>query len=243
INLSPGRNVALKQPTTQTSNYSVSIYHASNAVDGITNWNFCTHTNGESAPMWTLFFKSTVTVASYTIYNRVDSADPSGSLLKRLKGFILTTFDPNHKIVQNYTDTETSALDVYDVLSTEPWTQVSKVQITATYKSPYSILTLCEVEIFGDSVCSRDPLTYGRDCEYNCSCDVHGEKCFVSTGNCPSGCKAGYYGQGCNKICDAGYFGIDCRNQCSICSGQCDGEDGNCTSCATIGKKLPYCKE
>ncbi|CAL1544888.1 unnamed protein product, partial [Lymnaea stagnalis] len=70
--------------------------------------------------------------------------------------------------------------------------QVSKVQITATKPSPVIILTLCEVEIFGDSVCQRDKFTYGRDCEHICNCAVEGEKCFVSTGNCPSGCKAGF---------------------------------------------------
>ncbi|CAL1544217.1 unnamed protein product, partial [Lymnaea stagnalis] len=74
--ISKGRNVALKQPTTQTSNYSDSMYHASNAVDGNSSWDnggFCTHTNSESAPTWTLSFKSLVTVSSYTIYNRVQS--------------------------------------------------------------------------------------------------------------------------------------------------------------------------
>ncbi|CAL1544889.1 unnamed protein product, partial [Lymnaea stagnalis] len=72
--ISKGRNVALKQPTNQTSNYYYAMYPASNAVDGNTNWNFCTHTQdgGESAPRWTLSFKSNVTVSSYTIYNRVD---------------------------------------------------------------------------------------------------------------------------------------------------------------------------
>ncbi|CAL1544886.1 unnamed protein product, partial [Lymnaea stagnalis] len=71
-----GRNVALKQPTTQTSNYVNLIFPSSNAVDGNSSWDngFCTHTKGEgeSAPTWTLSFKSLVTVASYTIYNRVD---------------------------------------------------------------------------------------------------------------------------------------------------------------------------
>ncbi|CAL1544882.1 unnamed protein product, partial [Lymnaea stagnalis] len=91
---------------------------------------------------------------------------------------------------------------------------------------------------------------YGPACQLNCSqfCSQTGpicEKCFVSTGNCPSGCKAGFYGQGCTKPCEAGYFGIDCRKKCSnnCSSQQCERVDGKCYSCALEGKKLPYCTQ
>ncbi|CAL1532192.1 unnamed protein product [Lymnaea stagnalis] len=204
--ISKGRNVALKQPTNQTSNFYDSYYLSSAAVDGngysIFSDGSCTHTaEGDPAPTWILYFKSVVTVTSYTIYNRVQpllSYNREADLF-RLKGFILRTFDQTNNIVQNYTDTETSVLEVYNILSTDPWAQVSKVQMTATDTTNLLILTLCEVEIFGDSVCQIDKFKYGHDCENVCNCAVPGEKCFVSTGNCPSGCKAGFYGQGCNK--------------------------------------------
>ncbi|CAL1544216.1 unnamed protein product [Lymnaea stagnalis] len=249
-----GRNVALKQPTGQTTLQDNHVYFlSSNAVDGNLNWsdNSCTHTDDSSdpAPMWTLVFNHNVTVQAYTIYNRVGAASDAYCCLARLKGFILTTFDQSNQNIQNYTDTLTSPQEVYNVLPTDPWAQVSNVQIEATYFDDKDfkskVLTLCEVEIFGDSVCRKDNFTYGRDCENVCNCAVPGEKCFVGTGNCPSGCKAGFYGQGCTKPCAAGFFGIDCRNKCSnnCSSQQCERVAGKCNSCSLEGKKLPYCTQ
>ncbi|CAL1544211.1 unnamed protein product [Lymnaea stagnalis] len=252
--ISQGRNVALMQSTTQTSNYEFANTPSSKAVDGSSSWerSSCamTSNHSESAPTWSLDFKTVVSVTHYNIFNRVGGVrdnDPS-CCLENLKGFILRTFDQTNKIVQNYTDTETSALAVYTVLSTNPSAPVSTVQITAThplgdYRYPKSIVTLCEVEIYGDSLCLQNK--YGRDCQKTCNCAVPGEKCFVSTGNCPSGCKAGFYGQGCTKGCDDGYFGVDCRNKChcTFSTQLCEPVDGNCTSCALKGKKLPSCTE
>ncbi|CAL1532187.1 unnamed protein product [Lymnaea stagnalis] len=250
--ISQGRNVALMQSTTQTSNYEFANTPSSKAVDGSSSWerSSCAMTSNrsESAPTWSLDFKTVVSVTHYTIFNRVGAyrdIDPS-CCLELLKGFILRTFDETSNIVQNYTDTETNALAVYNVLSTNPSAPVSTVNITATYRLygyqyPKSIVALCEVEIYGDSLCLQH--TYGRDCENVCNCAVEDEKCFVSTGNCPSGCKAGFYGQGCTKRCDAGYFGVDCRNICSSNCSSCEAVDGNCTSCALKGKKLPSCTQ
>ncbi|CAL1532194.1 unnamed protein product [Lymnaea stagnalis] len=239
-----GRNVALRQSTSQTSDFDGSSYSLK-AVDGNDDQSFghnsCSHTKyGDLAPSWTLHMRSQTRVTRYKIYNRIDCCS------ERLRGFILNAYGISNSTVLNYID-QKPVQNVYSVIPVN-LSDVTTVQITSTNTIISELyLSLCEVKIYGDTTCAQVTTnfnTYGRDCENVCNCAVEGEKCFVSTGNCPSGCKAGFYGQGCKKLCDPTYYGVDCQKKCSSnCEGRlCDGSHGNCVRCATVGKQLPLCE-
>ncbi|KAK6991214.1 hypothetical protein BgiMline_014569, partial [Biomphalaria glabrata] len=74
INVNGGRNVAMKQPTEQTSTNGTNV--ASNAVDGNSDSNFnrgsCTLNNNETdtSPTWTLTFDEPMIVNSFEIITR-----------------------------------------------------------------------------------------------------------------------------------------------------------------------------
>ncbi|KAK6991237.1 fucolectin-4, partial [Biomphalaria glabrata] len=68
------RNIALKQPSNQTSNID-KTYSSDKAVDGNTSGTLsegsCTHTNGsETSPKWTLYLNHTFLVNKFVLYNR-----------------------------------------------------------------------------------------------------------------------------------------------------------------------------
>lgn len=72
-----GRNVALKQPTWQSSNYSENgVQHdSSRAVDGNTSHKFsahqsCTHTTDGSPGSWKVTFSQPWYLNRYVLYNR-----------------------------------------------------------------------------------------------------------------------------------------------------------------------------
>ena len=81
--LSPGRNVALKQETNQSSHYTSTgvpdSYRAEYAVDGRTGeggnvsviQHTCTHTRSSKGPgWWTVTFSQPVDITWFLIYNR-----------------------------------------------------------------------------------------------------------------------------------------------------------------------------
>lgn len=73
-----GRNVALKQPTSQSSNYTYSKFvtqgQSSNAVDGDADPELdhfsCAHTTYEFDPWWRVQFNRSYILAWLNIYNR-----------------------------------------------------------------------------------------------------------------------------------------------------------------------------
>ncbi|BFZ21382.1 hypothetical protein BsWGS_24421 [Bradybaena similaris] len=197
FHISGGRNVALKQNTTQSSLYD-NLAHAFKAVDGDTDGHHensgCTHTQfSDPKPTWNITLHHSASVNRYVVYNRI-----RGTYVDhRLQGFILTSYDPAGAEVFRFIDTARAAQKVYTV--TTPPTEVQTVSIRAAkdHSVDRIILTLCEVEIYGDFVC--EPGLYGRDCEHKCNCADSNETCFVSTGGCPSGCRPGYQGEDCSQ--------------------------------------------
>lgn len=72
-----GRNVALKQPTWQSSDYTVNgvKYDSTRAVDGITSGNLvldqsCTHTAPNTPGSWMVSFTQPMYLSRYVLYNR-----------------------------------------------------------------------------------------------------------------------------------------------------------------------------
>ncbi|XP_059162441.1 uncharacterized protein LOC131945845 [Physella acuta] len=237
-----GRNVALKQPTTQSSDYSEAgvVYDSSRAVDGNPSGDFngqnsCSHTFNTPNSTWTVLFNQPRDVNRYVLYNR-----GLLTITKRLKGFNLVSYNAQHIALFNYTDTNPSdTVMIYNVTTTGTKAVAS---ITIIAKDVDNILTLCEVEVYGYDSCPKG--TYSIGCSSTCNCRDESESCFVATGQCWSGCAIGYQSEGCSQPCAETYYGEDCAQRCSTnCPGQlCNNVDGTCRSCP-VGKDGPYCEQ
>ncbi|GFS10499.1 multiple epidermal growth factor-like domains 10 [Elysia marginata] len=241
--ISRGRNVALKQKAAQSTTQSAGwfqrnskIWQASNAVDGKldipddepSQKATCTHTNGNDRGWWTVSFTKPVNVYQFLIYNR---RDPSRKdcCEERLKGFKLTVQGEKiGKTLFQYKDKRESPKHIYNVVPPEIIRSVSQVKIQVdTYRK--TILTLCEVEVFGDIPCRAD--NFGLACEHQCNC-VNKTRCFDHSGGCPAGCAPGYTGEDCYATCPTGKYGSSCLKTCNnTCAGPdnaCDHIDGTC---------------
>ncbi|XP_059173390.1 uncharacterized protein LOC131953958, partial [Physella acuta] len=219
ILMSGGRNLALRQPTWQSGNYSegVLIFDSTRAVDGNPSSDFfneksCTHTKTESPGSWRVTFTQPLFLNRYVLYNRDSSR-------QRLKGFTLTSYSSTHNKLFYYQDTHTgNNVTIYNVTTTTPTTPVSYVVVNVS-----DILTLCEVEANGDFICTSG--TFGLECANTCNCNDPTETCFVATGGCRSGCAVGYQGEGCVEVCDSitgecsscvrGFQGPHCEKPCN----------------------------
>ncbi|KAH9494750.1 hypothetical protein Btru_017789, partial [Bulinus truncatus] len=171
-----GRNVALKQVTWQSSNFSIEnfVYDASKAVDGDTSGNFsknsCSHTDvPDSTPTWSVRFKSSE-ITRYIIYNRA-------SYQERLHGF---TLEAKGEGGGKFTYKDNSTSMVYTVLDSLKHNITNVTIDVKEYTFP--ILTLCEVEIYGE--CQSG--TWDLECK-NCSASCSGT-CHIDDGSCNMVC-------------------------------------------------------
>ncbi|BFZ21383.1 hypothetical protein BsWGS_24422 [Bradybaena similaris] len=203
IYISGGRNVALKQKTAQTqSRYFHMGSQAFNAVDGDTTGSqvkgTCAHTvYRNEEPTWNVTLSHPAAVNRYVIYRWNDGYYDLWD--ETLQSLILRSYDPAGAEVFRFTGTPRNRLDFYTVTSVA--TQIQTVSISAFRKKTDDDkpdpITLCEVEVYGDSACK--PGLYGRECEHKCNCSDTKATCFVSTGGCPSGCPPGYQGEDCSQ--------------------------------------------
>ncbi|XP_059173386.1 multiple epidermal growth factor-like domains protein 10 [Physella acuta] len=238
VYISGGRNLALKQPTWQSSNYSdyKGTFYSTKAVDGNTNTDFyngnsCSHTESNSAGSWMVNFTQPRLINRYVIYNRDSNQE-------RLKGFNLTSYSSANRQIFTFKDTSSkNDVLVYNVTTATSSTPVSYVIISVG-----GILTLCEVETYGEYYCTSK--TFGLECANTCNCNNPTETCFVATGGCRSGCPTGYEGDGCAEACDATYYGLNCTQKCSSnCREQlCNNVNGNCYNCYN-GKQGALCDQ
>ncbi|KAH9490848.1 hypothetical protein Btru_033547 [Bulinus truncatus] len=239
VYVSGGRNVALKQPTVQTSTYTDTEKSKSmNAVDGNTSGNFddksCTHTAaGDTSPTWTVEFNETLMINKFVLYNRKSVEN------KRLIGFRLQAFNKDSILIMNYTDKETEAQDIYYVnyFLNVP---THAVNITAFYYFSGVYLTLCEVEIFGDCPGGKKGLecndTCGEKCPNNCNGDVN---------TCNYVCFGNSDPPTCQTDCPAGRWGLNCANNCTgqCWSSNCDSKSGLCLTGCLGFMDPPYCTQ
>ncbi|XP_055885903.1 uncharacterized protein LOC129926380 isoform X2 [Biomphalaria glabrata] len=239
INVNGGRNVAMKQPTEQTSTNGTNV--ASNAVDGNSDSNFnhgsCTLTNNETdtSPTWTLTFDEPMIVNSFEIITRED--DP---WRKYVYKSAIQFFDTNNDNVLNYTY----------LIYWYPWYQfivnfnkvaLKKLSITAPKESfPTAILTFCEINIFGDC----QPGYWDLDCKKTCDtrCPT---SCSVVDGSCTTRCLGYTDAPLCTKECPPNKWGVNCRENCSDrCANRfCNNLDGSCTSGCNGYSDPPYCTQ
>ncbi|KAH9492061.1 hypothetical protein Btru_026709 [Bulinus truncatus] len=184
--ISGGRNVALKENTTQSTAYSdgvpLTFYDSSKAVDGNTNNDFnkksCTHTKNETTPHWNITFSHHWIVSRFVLFNRNDN-NP-----ERLTRFILQTYDNENQLIDKYQDNQSSNQDYYQVINSIN-TPIKRVQITATHVNEKQeiFLTICEFEAYADCA----PGKWGLDCLETCSNDCP-RSCHPDNGVCETKC-------------------------------------------------------
>uniref|UniRef100_A0A2C9KWZ0 Fucolectin tachylectin-4 pentraxin-1 domain-containing protein n=1 Tax=Biomphalaria glabrata TaxID=6526 RepID=A0A2C9KWZ0_BIOGL len=181
INVNGGRNVAIKQPTEQTSTNGTNV--ASNAVDGNTVSNFdrgtCTLTNNvtDTSSTWTLTFDVPMIVDSLEIIPRDE--DPWRQYVSKSR---IQIYDTNNENVFNYTYVNYWLIYSFTVNLNK--VALKKLSITATTALfPTPILTFCEVNIFGDC----QPGYWDLDCKKTCGsrCPT---SCSVVDGSCTTRC-------------------------------------------------------
>ncbi|KAH9490835.1 hypothetical protein Btru_033521 [Bulinus truncatus] len=231
IYVSSGRNVALKQPTEQTSTNGSSS--ASTAVDGNNSTAFlygsCTLTNTtDVSPTWTLTFNGPVIVNSFEIYSRVDP--PMNLYFNNSR---LQTLDKNNVTIIN--STMSSSPNITTNINSIP---IQKIKITATnYSSPTVTLSLCEVMAYG--VCS--PGRWDMDCKQQCDSRCP-DFCNEWDGSCPTACR-GYQAPSCTAECPLDKWGVNCIEDCSDrCQYKyCNSVDGLCTAGCSGYSDPPYC--
>ncbi|GFR88254.1 multiple epidermal growth factor-like domains 10 [Elysia marginata] len=242
--ISKGRNVALKQPSTQSTLYE--DWYASKAVDGLVNdtvdeesqGSTCSHTMPDSRGWWKLTFLRPADIAMFVLYNR-------RYIYWRLEKFELTvSTDNTSEPAFMFRDPGTSSTTTYVYTVVPPTMICDARQVKIEAARDQNMLTLCEVEVFGEVSCPRG--WFGLACESQCNC-VNQTGCFVHSGGCTSGCAVGYTGEDCKSKCPIGKYGAGCTETCSpYCSGPgkaCNHVDGSCTNGCEDGYTGRKCDE
>ncbi|KAK3592252.1 hypothetical protein CHS0354_027126 [Potamilus streckersoni] len=229
IQVPAGRNMAYGKPASQSS--LSSGHYANRSVDGdATTGNYsltegtCSHTNESDSPWWILDLETTVIIQWFRIYNRHNEQGVSVNLQDRLKNFRILVSQDNASFTELYQDqsTNTSLVTVAN-LSTSVKARFVKIDLNGTGR----ILTLCEVEVFGD--CENS--FYGN-CSTPCGYCSEGRQCNKVTGYCEvSGCADGWQTVKCDETCNDTYYG-NCTAMCGHCrnTGICDKVNGSCPS-------------
>ncbi|XP_048256481.1 uncharacterized protein LOC124133220 isoform X2 [Haliotis rufescens] len=215
-----GRNIALRGDTSQSSVYD--IYNSSLAVDAGMSTRFqdrsCTHTAITTDPNWLVRLGQDYQIYRVDVYNR-------GTGGERLNNFRIRLGKAGISgLKQVYQDTAGTAAEVTSVQM--PASRTAD-RLEVTLRGDSKILTLCEVQVFGDCLDYK----YGLACNFTCSCRDRAEVCNKVDGSCLSGCADGFTGVDCKQECPVGSYGMNCSNSCSsnCVNGRCFHVDGTCT--------------
>ncbi|KAK3580427.1 hypothetical protein CHS0354_035469 [Potamilus streckersoni] len=235
IQVSAGRNLAYGKSALQSSLYET--YYASNAVDGLTydatSSRTCTHTPESENPWWIVDLQASIMIQWFRIFNRPDDKDTT--LNERLRNFRILLTQDNVTFNQYYQDQNNGLNDpplvIEPGLKPDVLARFVKIDLNGTNR----ILTLCEVQVFGECV----PGYYGGNCEKPCL-NCKNLDCDKITGRCKS-CVAGKLGDLCQIDCDDGFYGDNCSHSCGKCLGLCDKEDGRCSTGCQDGWKGAEC--
>ncbi|KAK0046273.1 platelet endothelial aggregation receptor 1 [Biomphalaria pfeifferi] len=235
VYISGGRNVAYRQSAMQTSNYT-SLYEAAFAVDGNTDSNLehnsCSHTNEETSPKWNLTLQSNYVINRIILFNR-DNFN-----FVRLQGFVIQTFDSNRNVIEVYNDKNLAAQRIYQVnLKGNVDHPVNMISISLEGRD--KILTLCEVETYGECPSGFWSLPCNKRCPTSCPDD-----CDRDTGACNNVCIGRSNPPQCDADCIDGRWGIHCRNDCSneCTENICHVRKGLCDQECDCYNNPPYCK-
>lgn len=188
IHVSQGRNYALRFQTTQSSTYQQ--WTSDHAVDGevaklddeLNQSRTCSHTSPQDKfPQWVLTLPVFMDAVAIYIYNRVGLKETNKSkecCWGELQGFELE-FKNGEQVVHSYTHKTQSHLDIYKISFARRF-QVFK-QLIVRPRGRGVVLTLCELELFGEARCKVG--FTGLSCNEHCQCNL-GFTCIVTTKSC-----------------------------------------------------------
>ncbi|XP_055884639.1 receptor-type tyrosine-protein phosphatase epsilon-like [Biomphalaria glabrata] len=226
--VSGGRNVALKQPTRQTSTYKPNdkLSDSEHAVDGDTDNRFedgksCTHTDTDDlSPSWAVTFNTLFVVNQFILYNR-------GVSKTRLQNFTLVAIDDHHEIL-HYQEKDLNELLRYTVTE-QISLPINEVNISVANKQD-NYLTLCEVQIYGDCPEGKKGLDCNETCDVGCkrSCNIKGSCDYICFGfsdppECKTACDPHKWGINCNNKCSTNCWNTTCNGQTGLCKAGCYG--------------------
>ncbi|BFZ15394.1 hypothetical protein BsWGS_18433 [Bradybaena similaris] len=211
LNIVAGRNVALKGKTFQSSNSSTHPEWglSPNAVDGNTRNIYdekssCSQTAIQLSATWGVKFDWPVVICDMHVYNRDVSQ-------KSLEAFSAYTVYADNPVYVSENKAIRIAKPLYELAFYDP-NPSSFANITQS-RTASGVMTLCEVEMFGDVWCEDGK--WGLFCEKLCTCN-DSQICSVVTGACSSPCPAGKYSFRCYKTCSR-----QCIHKCSERYGLC----------------------
>ncbi|CAL1536337.1 unnamed protein product [Lymnaea stagnalis] len=225
FHVSGGRNIAvnLKEYTRQSSNYVGSNYNSvgsSNAVDGlIKDGDQCARTAlRDPHPFWNITLPLPHIVTRFVVYNGV-------SVSGTRQGFTVIAEDIRGLIIFQQSVSANQSFNVIPVPNLSVAVKYVRIEPAP---SADKLLTLCEVEVYGEVVCPDG--WFGPECDRKCNCANPSETCLVSSGGCQFGCAPGYKGEGCSQPCSPGTWGIGCFSTCNedCVNDECDSVNGTC---------------
>lgn len=173
-----GRNVALFRPTAQSS--TSANLTSSLAVDGVTSRRLCTRTDKgdnfrelfkEREVWWRVNLTANHVITRVTIYNN------DVALMRWFH--LLVGYEEETSLRTVYQSPAISPPPLLDMIPVEPIPMaLFQVQLYGKQR----ILTLCEVQLFGDC----PDMMYGPACNSKCSCADKTEVCDSFSGACSS---------------------------------------------------------
>ncbi|BFZ25185.1 hypothetical protein BsWGS_28224 [Bradybaena similaris] len=208
INISGGRNIALKQFANQSTTYDT-LSEAGNAVDGNTDSNFyhgsCARTNSGLRPRWSLHFLLPTMLLRAVLTN---------SDTNTLQEFTLEVYS-GQDVIYSYTNPyyrRSQPTFEVSLMSVKPVTRLD-ILGTAGYPQRMNALQFCEIEVYGDYLCDGK---YGLSCEKQCYCRRI-EVCSQNHGVCTPTCPPGRFGERCDRSCSTSCLESLCEPQSGIC--------------------------
>ncbi|BFZ15405.1 hypothetical protein BsWGS_18443 [Bradybaena similaris] len=266
VRIIAGRNVALKQQTSQSSTVTIGgaeVLQSFEAVDG--DWKTCSRTrDAPEGSSWKVVFNRPQMLYSVVIAKINTEIDTD------LSGFLLQTYNEEKHMIEKFREPNRPASN-YTVLlkSRQPVSYLKIFRRPLPGSAMY--LSLCEVYVFGETLCPDG--TYGVYCNKNCTCN-EGDICNLATGACAPGCPAGkygfncsldcsihcyqgkchnrfgkciqcgpgYFGDKCDQECANGTYGSGCKSECPLnCLDACDKKTGACT--CPVNYVYPLCDD
>ncbi|KAH9492071.1 Receptor-type tyrosine-protein phosphatase zeta [Bulinus truncatus] len=236
--ISGGRNFAYKQEAKLSTTYGE--YGGDRAVDGKTNSYFesnsCAHSDiYEDSPKLTVTLKQPVLIHRVVLYNR-------DKLQNRLRSFYLEIFNSTQQKTFEYEDRSTVGQAVYEVNVNN--SLAKQVVVSVKHKSPYHndekpILTICEMEVYGECPPGKWGLTCINSCPEHCA-----RSCHIDDGSCNVSCVGSNDPPECATECIKGKWGVNCQQNCSNCFNiSCDRHTGMCDDGCLGFSDPPVCNK
>ncbi|KAI8773347.1 multiple epidermal growth factor domains 10, partial [Biomphalaria glabrata] len=156
--------------------------------------------------------------------------------LERLQGFIISTYDVHGARIGFYEDGSGVELIYFINLNGSLMNAVDFISIHLIGRR--KVLTLCEVEAYGECPSGKWSLQCSKQCPTSCPND-----CDRDTGKCNTVCVGYSNPPKCDTVCASGKWGINCRNTCNnrCFEAKCDVKTGFCDKGCNGYSDPPYC--